>query len=135
MSVDPCGCGRIGVTEAGGDGGDRDAGVDHQRGVRMAQTVDGDVRQIIRFDEIAEPTADGVRVDGCTVRFREKPVAICPSITHTQAALSLPPLILLEKLDGNSRRFDVACRACVLGGIGDDALVRDVERRAGDPND
>lgn len=39
------GCrGWVGVTEAGGDGGDRDAGVDHQGRVRMPQAVDSDVR-------------------------------------------------------------------------------------------
>lgn len=38
-----CG-GRVGVTEAGGDGRDRDTGVDHQRGVGMAQAVDRDIR-------------------------------------------------------------------------------------------
>ena len=44
MGVDSGGRGWVGVTEAGGDGGDRDAGVDHQRGVRMAEAVDGNIR-------------------------------------------------------------------------------------------
>ena len=60
VGVDSRRGGRIGMVEAGGDGCDRDAGVNHQGGVRMAQAVDGDVRQVVRFDEVAEPTADGV---------------------------------------------------------------------------
>lgn len=49
--------------------------------------------------------------------------------------MCLPPLILLEQLDGDCRSFDVAGGACVLRGVGDDALVRYVERSAGDPDD
>ena len=71
MGVDSGGCGRIGVTEAGGDGCDRDAGVDHQGSVRMTQAVDRDVRQIVRTNEVAEPTADGIGVNRSAVRFGE----------------------------------------------------------------
>ena len=53
-----CG-GRIGVAEAGGYGSQWDTGVDHQRGVGMAQAVDGDVRQVVRSYEITEPTKGG----------------------------------------------------------------------------
>ena len=59
MGIDSGGCSRIGVTEAGGDGGDRDAGVDHQGCVGMAQAVDGDIRQVVRSYEITEPTKRG----------------------------------------------------------------------------
>lgn len=52
MGVDfACG-GRVDVAEAGGYRCQRDAGVDHQRGVRVAQAVDGDVRQIVGADEV-----------------------------------------------------------------------------------
>lgn len=45
MDVDLArGC-RVGVTEAGGDGGQRDAGVDHQRGVRMPLRYNNDKRK------------------------------------------------------------------------------------------
>ena len=71
MDVDLARGGRVGVAEAGGDGGDRDAGVDHQGGVRVAQAVDGDIRQVVGADEIAEPAADSVRVDRHTVRLGE----------------------------------------------------------------
>ena len=82
MDVDLArGC-RIGVTEAGGNSRDRDAGVDHQRRVGMAQTVDGNVRKIIRFDEVAEPTADGVRVNRRTVRLGKQPITVDPSVAH-----------------------------------------------------
>ena len=33
-------CGGVGMAEAGGDGDDRYAGVDHQGGVRVAEAVD-----------------------------------------------------------------------------------------------
>ncbi len=52
------GC-RVGVAEAGGDSCQRDAGVDHQRGVGMAQAVNGNVRQVVSTDEITEPTKGG----------------------------------------------------------------------------
>lgn len=113
MDVDLArGC-RVGVTEAGGDGGQRDAGVDHQRGVRMAEAVDGDVRQVVRSYKVTEPTADGIRMDWHTVRLGEQAVAIYPSVAHAEALLSLPPFVLLEQLDGNRGRFDVAGGAVV----------------------
>lgn len=71
MGVDPCRCGRIGMAEAGGDGGDRYAGVDHQGGVRVAQAVDGNIRQIVRSYEITEPTPYRIGVDRHTVGLRE----------------------------------------------------------------
>lgn len=128
------GC-RIGVTEAGGDGGDRDAGVDHQRGVGMSEAVDGDVRQIVRTDEVAEPTADGVGVDRRTVRLGEQPVAISPTVTHREPSLCLPTFVLLEQLNRYRRGFDVAGGAVVLRRLGDDPLVRDVQRGALDADD
>ena len=127
MGVDPRCRGRVGEAKSGGDGGDRDAGVDHQRDVRVAEAVDGDVRQVVRTDEITKPTSDGIRMNRCTIGLGEQAVAIHPSIAHTQAALSLPPFVLLEQLDGDSRSLDVAGGAVVLGGVGDDALVRNVQ--------
>lgn len=59
MDVDLACGGRVSVAEAGGNGGQRDAGVDHQRGVRMAEAVDGDVRQVVSSYEITEPTKGG----------------------------------------------------------------------------
>ena len=129
-----CG-GRVGVAEAGGYGSQWDAGVDHQGGVRVAQAVDGDVRQVVRSYEITEPTADGVRVDRHTVGLGEQAVAIYPSVAHRKALLSLPSFILFEQLDGDSGRFDVAHGAVVLGGVSDDALVRNVQRSALDADD
>ena len=120
------GC-RVGVTEAGGYRCQRDAGVDHQRGVRVAQTVDGDVRQVVRTDEVAEPASYRVRMDWHTVGLGEQAVAIYPSVTHAEALLSLPPFVLLEQLDGDSRGFDVARGAVILCRIRDDALVRNVQ--------
>ena len=135
VDIDLARGGRVGVTEAGGDGGDRDAGVDHQRGVRMAEAVDGDVRQVVRTDEITEPTSDGIRMDWHTVRLGEQAVTVYPSVAHAEALLSLPALVLLEQLDGDSRGFDVARGAVVLGRIRDDALMRDVQRGALDADD
>lgn len=83
VGVDPRCRGGVGVTESGGDGGDWDAGVDHQGGVGVAQAVDGDVRQVVGFDKVAEPTADRVRVDRCAVGLGEQPVAVYPSVAHT----------------------------------------------------
>ena len=128
------GC-RVGVAEAGGDGGQRDAGVDHQGGVRVAQAVDGDVRQVVRSYEITEPTPYRIGVDRHTVWLGEQAVTVYPSVAHAEALLSLPPFVLLEQLDGNRGRFDVARGAVVLGGIGDDALMRDVQRGALDADD
>lgn len=71
MGVDSGCCGRAGVAEAGGDRGQRDAGVDHQGCVGMAQAVDGDVRQIVGADEVAEPAPYRIRMDRHTVRFGE----------------------------------------------------------------
>lgn len=113
VGVDSGRCGWVGVTEAGGDGGDRDAGVDHQGGVRVAEAVDGDVRQVVRTDEITEPTSDGIRVDRHTVGLGEQAVTVYPSVAHAEALLSLPPFVLLEQLDGNRGRFDVARGAVV----------------------
>ena len=71
MDVDLArGC-RVGVAEAGGDGGQRDAGVDHQGCVGMAQAVDGDVRHVIRFDEVSEPASNGIGVNWHTVGLGE----------------------------------------------------------------
>ena len=113
VSVDS-GCrGWISVAEAGGDGGDRDAGVDHQGCVGMAQAVDGDVRQVVRSHEITEPAADSVRMDRHTVGLGEQAVAIHPSIAHAEALLSLPPFVLPEQLYGNRGRFDVAGGAVI----------------------
>ena len=70
VGVDPCGRGWIGVIEAGGYRGDWNTGVDHQRGVRVAQAVDGDIRQVVYPYEITEPTADGVRMDRHTGALR-----------------------------------------------------------------
>ena len=135
MDVDLArGC-RVGVTESGGYRRQRDAGVDHQRGVGMAQAVDGDVRQIVGTDEVAEPASYRVRMDRHTVELGEQAVTVYPSVAHAEALLSLPPFVLLEQLDGDSRSLDVARRAVVLGGIGDDALVRDVQRGALDADD
>ena len=64
------GC-RVGVTEAGGDGRDWDAGVDHQCGVRVAEAVDGNIRQVVRSYEITEPTPYRIGVDRHTVRLGE----------------------------------------------------------------
>lgn len=128
------GC-RVGVAEAGGYGSQWDTGVDHQRGVGMAQAVDGDIRQVVRSHEVTEPTADGVRMDRHTVGLGEQAVAVYPSVAHREPSLCLPPFVLLEQLDGNRGRFDVARRAIVLGGIRDDALVRDVQRGALDADD
>lgn len=135
VSVDSGGRGWISMAEAGGDGGDRDAGVDHQGCVRMAEAVDGDVRQVVRSNEVAEPAPYRIRMDWHTVRLGEQAVAIYPPVAHTQTALSLPPFVLLEQLDGNRWRFDVAGGAIVLGRIRDDALVRNVQRGAGDADD
>lgn len=129
-----CG-GGVGVAEAGSYRCQRDAGVDHQRGVRMAETVDGDVRQIVGADEVAEPAPYRIRMDRHTVGLREQAVAIYPSVAHAEALLSLPPFVLLEQLDGDSRRFDVAGGAVVLCRIRDDALVRNVQRSALDADD
>lgn len=71
MGVNPCRGSRVSVTEAGGYRGDWDSGVDHQRGVRVAQAVDRDVRQAVRFYEITEPAADGVRMDRHTIGLGE----------------------------------------------------------------
>ena len=71
VDVDLAGRCRIGVAEAGGYGSQWDTGVDHQGCVCMAKAVDGDVRQVVRFDEITEPTAYRIRVDRCSVRFGE----------------------------------------------------------------
>lgn len=89
----------------------------------------------MRSHEITEPTADGIGVNWHTVRLGEQSVAVYPSIAHTQSALSLPSFILFEQLDGDSGRFDVARGAVVLGGVGDDALMRNVERGTGDADD
>lgn len=59
MDVDLACGGRVGVAEAGGYGSQWDTGVDHQRGVRVAEAVDGDVRQVVRSYEITEPTKGG----------------------------------------------------------------------------
>ena len=59
MDVDLARGGRVGVTEAGGDSGQRDAGVDHQGRVRVAEAVDGDIRQVVRSYEITEPAKGG----------------------------------------------------------------------------
>ncbi len=59
MDVDLAGRCRVGVAESGGDGGQRDAGVDHQGRVRVTQAADGDVRQVMRSHEITEPTKGG----------------------------------------------------------------------------
>lgn len=107
-----CG-GRVGVAEAGGDGGDRDAGVDHQGRIRVAQAVDGNIRQVVRSHEITEPAADSVRVDRHTIGLGEQAVAVHPSVAHAEALLSLPAFVLLEQLDGNRGRFDVARGAVV----------------------
>lgn len=106
------GC-RVGVAEAGGYRRQRDAGVDHQRGVRMAEAVDGDVRQVVRSYEITEPTPYRIRMDWHTVRLGEQAVAIYPSVAHAEALLSLPAFVLLEQLDGDSRGFDVARGAVI----------------------
>lgn len=71
VGVDSGGCGRVSVAEAGGDGGDRDAGVDHQGRVRVTQAVDGDVRQVVRSYEITEPTPYRIGMDRHTVRLGE----------------------------------------------------------------
>ena len=127
VGVDSRRGGRIGVAEAGGDGGDRDAGVDHQRGVRMAQAVDGDVRQTIRFDEVTEPTADRVGMNRRTIRLGEQAVAIYPAIPHRKALLCLPAFVFLQQFDRDHWRLDEAGGAVILRCLGDDALVRDVE--------
>ena len=135
MGVDLAGRCRVGVAEAGGDGRDRDAGVDHQRGVGMAQAVDGDVRQVVCANEVTEPTADGIGMDGHTVGLGEQAVAVYPSVAHREPSLCLPTFILFEQLDGYCRSLDVARGAGVLGGVSDDALERDVERGALDADD
>ena len=71
MDVDFARSCRVGVTEAGGYRCQRDAGVNHQGGVRVAEAVDGDVRQVVRFDEITEPASNGIGVDWHTVRLGE----------------------------------------------------------------
>ena len=135
VGVDSGGCGWIGVAEAGGDGRERDAGVDHQRGVGMAQAMDGDVRQVVRSNEVAEPAPYRIRMDWHTVRLGEQAVTIYPSVAHRKAALSLPSFVLPEQLDGNSRRFDIARGAVVLGRVRNDPLVRNVQRGALDADD
>lgn len=45
--------------------------------------MDRDVRQIIRFDEVTEPTTDRVRVDRLTVVTSEQSVAVNPCVTFT----------------------------------------------------
>ena len=47
----------------------------------------------------------------------------------------MPTLVLLEQLNRYRRSLDVAGGACVLRGISNDALVRDVKRRAFNPDD
>ena len=113
MDVDLAGRCRVGVTESCGDGGQRDTGVDHQGGVRVAEAVDGDVRQVVPSYKITEPTAYRIRVDGCSIGLGEKTVTIYPSIAHTQSALSLPTLVLLEQLDSYRGGFDVARGAVI----------------------
>ena len=100
VDVDLTGRCRVGVTESGGYRRQGDTGVDHQRGVRVAEAVDGDVRQIVRSYEITEPTPYRVRMDRHTVRLGEQAVAIYPSVAHAEALLSLPAFVLLEQLDG-----------------------------------
>lgn len=135
VGVDPCGRGRIGVAEAGGDGGDRDAGVDHQCGVRVAEAVNGDVRQVVGADEVVEPTADGVGMDRRTIRLGEQPVAVNPAVAHRETLLCLPAFVLLQELDRDHRRFDEARGTVVFRRLGDDTLVRDIERSAFDSDD
>ena len=57
-----------------------------------------------------------IRVDRHTVGLGEQAVAIYPSVAHAEALLSLPPFVLLEQLDGNRGRFDVAGGAIVYRG-------------------
>ena len=97
VDVDLTGRCRVGVTESGGYRRQGDTGVDHQRGVRVAEAVDGDVRQIVRSYEITEPTPYRVRMDRHTVRLGEQAVAIYPSVAHAEALLSLPAFVLLEQ--------------------------------------
>lgn len=113
VDVDLARGGRVGVAEAGGYGSQWDAGVDHQGGVRVAEAVDGDVRQVVCTDEITEPASYCIRVDRHTVRLGEQAVAIYPSVAHAEALLSLPAFVLLEQLDGDSRGFDVARGAVI----------------------
>ncbi len=135
MDVDLACGGRVGVAEAGGYGSQWDTGVDHQRGVRMAEAVDGDVRQVVRSYEITEPASYRVRMDRHTVGLGEQTVTVYPSVAHAEALLSLPAFVFLEQLDGNRGRFDVARGAVVLGRVRNDPLVRDVQRGALDVDD
>ena len=66
-----------------------------ERDVRMPQGVNRDLWQIGPRDEIVEPTRDAIRVNRCSVILSKNPVAINPSITHSDSLFALPFAVLL----------------------------------------
>ena len=78
------------MTEPCGDRGDRNARVDQQRRVCMAQAVNGNIGQAAALDKLMKPPCDRVGVNRLAEIGGKQLVVLLPPIAYPELVFRLP---------------------------------------------
>lgn len=104
----------------------------HQCGVAVTERMEGYFRKAMPFQKVGKPGGESVGIDGLSVPLCEQSPGLYPLVSYLLFLLLLPTLIVRQQGGDRGAHGQLTDTGLCLRVFGNQLLVTDVLRRAGD---